>query len=431
MYCIHCGNEIADDSAFCPNCGKPVAEAGDTAPGTPADSAGEAEDTAFEPKTPQPAGQPTAQMPVIGPEDAAGHAGAQPAQTTQSNTGTSTPPNGKKGLGTGAKIGIAVAIVAAVVVIALAVFFVVQSNRTVTVSFETDSGTAVSSEEVKPGDQVLLPADLAENARYGNWYYDAQCTREAQFPFPAPDEDIALYAKSKITISFETGGGSSITPIEVAPGDQVVSPSTPERSGYYFEGWYYDSACTQKVDPPFEAPGNDIVLYAKWESLSAGDSSEAAGSGARQQTDSEAVVGELKGYFSDMKKMSGKIATAADHFNAGFKKSAAARQEVRDELDTVENEIYDSLADTYGGSWRASSMDVPASMASTRDKMATASDKLLDRVHAMSWALDAIDNMYDPTSAQIDEAVAGYMKDSGRAYKSYKKLEKAIGKNLS
>lgn len=131
-----------------------------------------------------------------------------------------------------------------------------------------------------------------------------------------------------------------------------------------------------------------------------------------------------------MKKMSSKISTGAKHFNAKFKKGASSRDEVRIELEDLEADIYNDLADGYETAWKVTSMDVPAKYASVRDKMGTASDRLLDRIHAMTWALDAIDSMYDPTSSQIDTAIASYMQDSHRSYEQYKKLEKSIGNAL-
>ena len=42
---------------------------------------------------------------------------------------------------------------------------------------------------------------------------------------------------------------------------------TPERTGYTFEGWYKDSACTEQVTTAENTeytPKEDITLYAKW-----------------------------------------------------------------------------------------------------------------------------------------------------------------------
>lgn len=235
---------------------------------------------------------------------------------------------------------------------------------------------------------------------------------------------------TSVTVSFETDGGSTISAQTVEPGDTITSPSNPEKEGYAFEGWYSDAGLTQKVGFPYIATDDDATLYAKWTKISEGDTQTQAGSTSKTYSDSSTSLNALKAYFSDMKKMSSKIATGAKHFNAKFKKGASSRDEVRIELEDLEADIYNDLADGYETAWKVTSMDVPSQYASVRDKMGTASDRLLDRIHAMTWALDAIDSMYDPTSSQIDTAIASYMQDSHRSYEQYKKLEKSISNAL-
>lgn len=182
---------------------------------------------------------------------------------------------------------------------------------------------------------------------------------------------------------------------------------------------------------PYIAPDSDTTLFAKWTKISKGSKKKKAGSSSNTYTDTDSTNSALKGYFSDMKKMSGRIATAANHFNAKFKKGVNSRRQVEDELSQLENDIYDNLADGYETPWKVTSMDVPSDMASVRNKMGTASDKLLDRISCMQQALQTIDGMYDPTSSQIDTAIHDYMVQSHQSYQSYKKLEASIENALS
>ena len=80
-----------------------------------------------------------------------------------------------------------------------------------------------------------------------------------------PAEDIKLYAKWSIntyTLTFDTNGGSAISPITEAF-DTVLTVSNPTRTGYTFEGFYKDILLTDSYAIT-NMPAEDITLYAKW-----------------------------------------------------------------------------------------------------------------------------------------------------------------------
>ena len=64
------------------------------------------------------------------------------------------------------------------------------------------------------------------------------------------------------TITYETNGGSRISPESYAQGKTVKLTSVPVKEGYIFEGWYLDEALTEKVTE-FKMTEN-VVVYAKW-----------------------------------------------------------------------------------------------------------------------------------------------------------------------
>lgn len=71
---------------------------------------------------------------------------------------------------------------------------------------------------------------------------------------------IALSPKdSKITISFDTDGGSSVETIKSKKGEKISLPTTT-KEGYTFEGWYNGSSKVRK-NPSFK---KDVTLKAHW-----------------------------------------------------------------------------------------------------------------------------------------------------------------------
>lgn len=66
-----------------------------------------------------------------------------------------------------------------------------------------------------------------------------------------------------VTISFETGEGSNITPVKVAKGKTVDELPTPSIAGYTFSEWYKDDELTVAFDYN-EAIEEDLTLYAEY-----------------------------------------------------------------------------------------------------------------------------------------------------------------------
>lgn len=68
---------------------------------------------------------------------------------------------------------------------------------------------------------------------------------------------------SGITISFDTQGGSEMSPLVIRAGETVTIPCEPTKEGFIFDGWYLDAdfANSFNIGEPING---DIVLYAKW-----------------------------------------------------------------------------------------------------------------------------------------------------------------------
>ena len=77
-----------------------------------------------------------------------------------------------------------------------------------------------------------------------------------------PAENMTITAKWKVnqyTITFDTNGGSEITPITQDYGTAIAAPADPTREGYTFIGW--DKAI------PTTMPAENMIITAKWRDI--------------------------------------------------------------------------------------------------------------------------------------------------------------------
>jgi uncharacterized repeat protein (TIGR02543 family) len=74
---------------------------------------------------------------------------------------------------------------------------------------------------------------------------------------------LVQFGPSSFIVSFLENGGTDVPDQIVEFGSLITVPLSPIRSGYTFEGWYLDAACTTSVS--YMAPIlHDTSLYAKW-----------------------------------------------------------------------------------------------------------------------------------------------------------------------
>ena len=96
--------------------------------------------------------------------------------------------------------------------------------------------------------------------------------------------NITLYAKwtptgsqTSYTVTFNSAGGSSVPSQTVVDGGKVTRPEDPTRTGYFFTGWYKDSAYNQAWNFNTDAVTSNITLYANWVPEGGGSKSSCGG----------------------------------------------------------------------------------------------------------------------------------------------------------
>lgn len=156
-----------------------------------------------------------------------------------------------------------------------------------TVKFLGLYGKLLKSQTVDAGGSAELPAAPAEDGYdFKGWKNLTTGRMVTEVTNVTADMTIqAVYEAKQATVTLFLDGGrfeyGGQTEYSLPLGDRFTQLGSlnPTRDGYKFLGWYRDIACTNKVEGDFTVTQN-VVLYAKWESRYAIDSSALADNGA-------------------------------------------------------------------------------------------------------------------------------------------------------
>lgn len=160
-------------------------------------------------------------------------------------------------------IGIGVSILA-IILIFIILLLGLNNKNTYEVTFDTGSNGIKEVIEVSESETITKPVDpTREGYVFEGWYYNGE-----KFDFSSKiTEDITLQARwtkadtKKWTVKFDSNGGNDIEDLNVEDGKTIDYIPTPKKTGYTFEGWYYNG---EKFD--FDTViTKDITLQAKWE----------------------------------------------------------------------------------------------------------------------------------------------------------------------
>ncbi|WGK70451.1 InlB B-repeat-containing protein [Candidatus Haliotispira prima] len=67
------------------------------------------------------------------------------------------------------------------------------------------------------------------------------------------------------TLTFNSQGGTEVTPQTIASGEKSEKPTDPTKTNLIFGGWYKEQTLTTLFNFTQETIAGDITLYAKWE----------------------------------------------------------------------------------------------------------------------------------------------------------------------
>ena len=144
----------------------------------------------------------------------------------------------------------------------------------VTVSFESEFGTAPEAKTVNKGEIVELP-NLGTDGDYTfvGWIMKGsegtdpsigEYTAKENITFTAVWEAPSTPTIEMVDVTFDMNGhGDSVTK-QTEKGKPITLIDDPAAEGYTFKGWTYDKEGKQAFDPKKNAD-QDTTLYAQWE----------------------------------------------------------------------------------------------------------------------------------------------------------------------
>ncbi|MFE3577530.1 InlB B-repeat-containing protein [Lysinibacillus sp. NPDC059133] len=141
------------------------------------------------------------------------------------------------------------------------------------VSFDSNGGSEVTSEEVKEGELVKTPtAPMKEGYTLADWYKDNELSEAWDFTKDVVTKNVTLYAKwtkeetseLSYTVTFNSNGGSEVLAKEVVEGELLSLPAKPVKDGNTFAGWYKDEELIEAWNFAKDVVTKNITLYAKW-----------------------------------------------------------------------------------------------------------------------------------------------------------------------
>ena len=143
-----------------------------------------------------------------------------------------------------------------------------------TVTFDTDGGSEVESQEVAEGDYAVRPEEdpTKEGMLFGNWYEEETLQTPFEFETTAITEDTTIYASwvdadDSLTATFywNYDGAPNNGVFHTAhfeEGERIGSVASPEREGFRFGGWFDENGEAFSAMTRYDA---SVEFYASWQ----------------------------------------------------------------------------------------------------------------------------------------------------------------------
>ena len=138
----------------------------------------------------------------------------------------------------------------------------VEFDSYFTVTFDSRGGSEVPSQIVEKGSKVRKPDNpVLEDYEFVNWTYQDEVW---SFVGYVVTEDMTLVANWRhvyCNITFDSNGGSPVSPIKATIGETFSKPADPKRDSYIFNGWKFRGTLWSFDS---DVALDDMTLVADW-----------------------------------------------------------------------------------------------------------------------------------------------------------------------
>jgi uncharacterized repeat protein (TIGR02543 family) len=150
--------------------------------------------------------------------------------------------------------------------------FAQWSANSLTVTYDSQGGSAVSAGSTITGSSVTSSPGTPTRSGYTfvGWFAGASGGAAISFPYMhGQTSSFTVYAQwtaNSLTITYDSQGGSAITAGSTSTGGSITaSPGTPTRTGYTFTGWFVASTGgTAIIFPYTHSQTSSFNVYTQW-----------------------------------------------------------------------------------------------------------------------------------------------------------------------
>ena len=145
-----------------------------------------------------------------------------------------------------------------VAVFAYSLFF---NSPTYTVTFDSDGGTTISEQAIRRNRFAeVLENPVREGYQFVGWMVNDELVELSEKAITGNTTFKALWEAKTYTITFDSGRGTEVEPIEVNHGEAASRPTNPTRDNRRFHYWSYEGERFNWDTPIYQ----DKELVAVW-----------------------------------------------------------------------------------------------------------------------------------------------------------------------
>jgi uncharacterized repeat protein (TIGR02543 family) len=136
------------------------------------------------------------------------------------------------------------------------------------VSFDSQGGNPISPLSAVYNSTITAPVPPTKTGYvFNGWYLEIAGINAWNFSTGRIQYHLTLFAKWTInvyTVTFNSNGGSAVSPVQANYNSTISAPVMPVRAGFAFAGWFKDASFTNRWTFATDTVTSASTIYAKW-----------------------------------------------------------------------------------------------------------------------------------------------------------------------